>query len=154
MCNIIQTYVLRFFLKTRRSSVSLIYLGRPFHILGAYIENPLSTNVFLFVLGTLSNFPSLSDHKFRIDVLNSNLFIKYSGAFPCRLLWVRTRILKSICACIGSQCNCFSDSLLLDHLSLFNTSLAAMFLYFLHSLNVPFQYAYKYCICLIQMGQD
>ena len=102
--------------------------GKQFHSLGATYLKDLAANVVCFTVGMLSKTPMLLDLMFaRFCALTEIRSCKYLGAELLMHLWVSSRILNSICCCMGSQCSVFRDSVELSYFDLPSANFAHMF---------------------------
>ena len=103
--SLLEQVSLEAFLKPTNISFCL-NMGRLFQTLGPTTLKALSAKVFFPVLGTISLSIIASDLRpslFGINVIRR--FCRYSGASPCRHLYTKTVILKSILLLTGNQCS-------------------------------------------------
>ena len=87
--------------------------GTLFHSLGPLTLNDLSANVFLVVVGTLSNSFWLDTRPCLQSSFASSRSCRYFGAIPCLHLKTIVKTLYSIPDLMGSQYSCFRHSVAL-----------------------------------------
>ena len=94
---------------------NFISSGIQFHSVGPVTAKDLAANVLYFVKGIMSGSIFFLDLRpCLLTGFKAIKFLRYFGAFPHKHLYTSTKILKSIQALIGSQCNSLRHSVILS----------------------------------------
>ena len=94
---------------------NFISSGIQFHSVGPVTAKDLAANVLYFVKGIMSQSIFFLDLRpCLLTGFKVIKFLRYFGAFPHKHLYTSTKILKSIRALIGSQCNSLRHSVILS----------------------------------------